>query len=81
MKKPKIFYVVSYEIEEDIYTNELFDNFKEATEFYAVNNGRNISVAEVKNYYFDAYCKRWNYEDFADTFNFIAIIEGDELTN
>lgn len=71
--EPRLFWVVdSPEENEEIFTT------REKAEQYAKRFGKKrpytISIAEVRNYYFDEQLNDWNYDDHSDTFTKIITI-------
>ncbi len=72
--KTKLFFVVDSEERNE----EIFETLEEAKahrlSVIGTEKGSLLRIAMVRNYYYEKDLKRWNYEDFSDTFNFIKIL-------
>lgn len=70
-EKTKLFFVVMSKE----HNPEIFETLEEAEDYQEVSIKDDykswITIAMVRNYYFDEELKIWNYEDHSDTFNFI----------
>jgi len=73
MKPSRLFWVV----DSPDYNEEIFVTKKQAVK-YAKRFGKQepytISIAEVRNFYWEKDLKGWNYDDQADTFDTIITI-------
>ena len=85
MKKPKLFYVVSYRgivggKDEELDTMEIFDNYDEAINYFNFTDecvGYDLSICEVENYFREK-DGNWNYEDYSNTFRHIITLINNE---
>lgn len=72
--KTRLFFVVSSEESNE----ELFTTLESAEAYrlsvIGTDRGSSLRVALVRNTYYERDIKRWNYEDKADTFNFIKYL-------
>lgn len=74
MEKTKLFFVVGSEESNE----EIFETLEDAEAYklsvIGTEKGSFLKIAMVRNYFYEKSLERWNYNDMADTFNFIKTL-------